>query len=271
MGWFYTLAAERNTQQITAHELPMTTLQLVLAVGSCLLALIALVSIVVAWHSETNLLAMRETPTLSVAAVLERYRAALSGAVRFGEPVEVVGTIECDTPLQAPYSETRCIAYDYSVSEEHEQPLGVRGRRGSYEIETNNFDQHDRRVPHFYVRDASGRIAVDPADAQIDMLETVARYEAYTGLRGSERQIWREERALPLGNRVYVLGYLGNSHGEPTLMRHPLQPGRRFLISHRDERSLASRTRWRSYGLYLAGGLSGGGAAALLVAAYLLR
>jgi E3 Ubiquitin ligase len=154
------------------------------------------------------------------------------------------------------------------ISEESERRVGGYGRRRGREVEHESVDLQDRRVPRFFVHDATGKIAVDTAGASLDLLETVARYEAYTGLRGSEREIWREERALPLGNRVYVLGYLGTDGDTPVIGRHPDDPGRRFLISYRDERALAGSLRLRAYGLYLAGGLSLGGAAALLAAAF---
>ena len=90
----------------------------------------------------------------------------------------------------------------------------------------------------------------------------------YTG--GREREIWREERALPLNRPVYVLGYLGDLGGEPALMGHPLHKGRRFIISHRDERALGAATRRRAYSLYLASGLGLGASAALLTLALII-
>lgn len=247
----------------------MTPLDIALIAGAAALFIAAVVAAAVAWHGEGSLLAMRDAPTLSVAEAIERQRRIRSGALPFGDPVEVVGTVECDTPLRAPYSEQLCVAYDYSVSEEHEQRIGRRGWGRGREIETHAFGTQGQRVPHFYVSDATGRIAVETAGATLDMLETVARYEEYTGLGGREREIWREERAIPLGRTVYVLGYLGNLNGEPALMRHPVHKDRRFIISYRDERALIGATRRRAYGLYLASGLGLGASIALLAFAFL--
>ncbi|MBX0326279.1 E3 ubiquitin ligase family protein [Oscillochloris sp. ZM17-4] len=239
------------------------------------LALAGIVAAAFAWRGEGSILAMRETETMSVAEVAARHRAG-----RLGQLVEVVGTIECDSPLRAPYSEALCVAYDYSVTEDKERlgyggPLGANRQhsmihqRGQRNV-GHTFDLHDSRVPRFYVRDASGRMAVDTAGARIDLLETVARFESYTGAElNVERQIWREERALPLGNRVYILACLADDGGEPVLMRHPVDRARRFIISHRDERTLLRSTRLRTYGLYLFSGLSIGGA--LLLAAFAMR
>jgi hypothetical protein len=242
---------------------------------AALLAIIGLAAAIVAWRGEGSVIAIRETETLSVAEVFAQYRSG-----RLGQAVEVVGTIECDAPLQAPYSEARCVAYSYSVSEDKEclgygYGSGVNyqhslvSRRGQHNT-GHSLDHQGAQVPRFYVRDSSGRIAVDTAGAYIDMLETVASYESYTGGEANvERQIWREEHALPLGNRAYILAYLANDHGEPVLMCHPVDRRRRFIISHRDERALLAHTRRRAYGLYLISGLALGGA--MLLTAVALR
>lgn len=248
----------------------MSHLDLILIGGGAALALAALVAAALAWRGESSLIAMHDTPTLSVAEVVERHRWAVHGAQPFGAAVEVVGSVECDSPLQAPYSDRLCVAYDYAVSEESERLVGRTALSRGREVETSSLDLHDRRVPRFYVHDATGRLAVDTAGAELDMLETVARYSRYTGEGGSEREIWREERALLLGQRVYVLGYVADDSGEPVLRRHPSDAGRRFLVSHRDEEALAAAVRRRSYSLYLAGGLGLGAAAALVAAAFVL-
>lgn len=248
----------------------MTPLDIALVGGGCLLLIMALLATAFAWRGESNLIAMRDAPTLSVADVHERHRWATHGVQPFGAAVEVVGTIECDSPLQAPYSEKLCVAYDYVVSEESERRIAGRGLRPAREVEHHSTGLDDRRVPRFYVHDATGRIAVDTHGARLDLLETVARYEEYAGLHGSEREVWREERALLLGHRAYVLGYVADDGGQPVLRGHPRDAGRPVLVSHRDERAFASSMRRRAYGLYLAGGLGLGGALALLVAAYLI-
>lgn len=247
----------------------MSTLDLVLIAGGCILALTALLIAAIAWRGETNVIAMSAAPTLSIAEVAERHRRASYGAAPFGVPIEVVGTIECDQPLQAPYSETLCVAFDYSVNEENERRVRRPGSQRTHEVEFGGRDAYDRRAPRFFVRDATGLVKVDPAGAQIEMVETVARYEKYSGLGGSEREVWREERALPLGNRVYVLGYLTTDQGAPVISRHPTEKGRPFIISHRGEADLMTRTAGASYGLYIGALLSIAGAVACFLSAYL--
>lgn len=248
----------------------MSVLDIILITGGSVLALAALVAGAIAWSSESDVVAIATTPTLSVAEVAERHRWAVYGAAPFGAPVEVVGTIECDAPLQAPYSETLCVAFDYSVNEETERHVRRPGSYRTREIEFGGRDAYGNRAPRFFVRDATGLVAIDPAGARIEMVETVARYEQYSGLGGNEREIWRQEHALPLGNRVYVLGYLSNDQGAPIIARHPTERARPFIISHRGEADLKARARGTSYSLYLGAVLCLAGAVACFIATFVV-
>lgn len=242
----------------------MPPLDTILIIAGAALGLVALVCAALAWRGEGSLIAIADTPTRTAAELAELHRHA---GGRLGQRVEVAGTVECDGAMQAPYTGTRCVAYDCHMTEERETHVPSVGRYGrGREVETHGYDLHDSRVPRFYVRDASGVIAVDTRGAAIDLKETLARYEEYTGMGGSEREIWREERALPVGHQVHVLGYLGDHGGAPVVGPDPRGRGR-FLISHRDERGLARSLRRRAYALYLAGGLSAGAAACLLFVA----
>jgi hypothetical protein len=73
----------------------------------------------------------------------------------------------------------------------------------------------------------------------------------------SERRTRREEKALPLGQQVYVLGYLGERAGEPIIQCHPSAPAKKFLISYRDEQALTRSNRLRAGLFYFLGGISG--------------
>ncbi|NJN18124.1 MAG: hypothetical protein HC822_18590 [Oscillochloris sp.] len=240
-------------------------LNLILLGAGLLLMLVALVLAAIAWRGESGLLAMRDTPTFTAAEVAERHRWALHGTIDFGEPIELAGTIDCDEMLLAPFSGTRCIAYDSAMHEERETHVGRDHYGRPIERETSGRDMHDRQVSRFYIVDSSdSRIAVDLRGAGLDMKETLARYESYTGMGGSEREIWREERAIPVGEPGYVLGYLRDDNGVPVIGADPTGKNRRFLISYRNEKALSGSLRRRAYSLYLAGGLSLGGAAVLI-------
>ncbi len=232
----------------------MTMLLLFLTIS---FALAGIIAAFFAWRNEGHIIAMRETETLSIAQVIAQHHMR-----RMGQTVEVIGPSECEKPLQAPYTLEQCLAFEYIVNEEHERDIGHRrhhsgiGHHHRQEIEHKNLNIHSDRVPRFYVRDASGRIAVETKGAKIDMIESMARFESYTGaVNDVEREIWREERNLPVGNRVYVLGTLGDIDGEPAIMRHPIDTQRSFLISYRDEQSYIKHTSIRTYGLYILSGV----------------
>lgn len=238
---------------------------LILLIVAGVLGLVALVLAVVAWQQEGRLVAIRSTPTQSVSEVVGRF-----GSSSLGELVELIGTAECESPLVAPFSETSCVAFSYTVNEEQERWSRRAGQRPVRTFEISGRDDQIQHVKRFFLRDASGQIAIDPRDAQLDLLETVARFEHYNGIAGSSREVWRQEMALPVGNRIYVLGYLTNGDDGPMISRHPLEPQRPFLISYRDEAALVAQARLRSYGLYGGAVLAAAGAVIAGIAAWLL-
>ncbi|MDW8403277.1 hypothetical protein [Chloroflexus sp.] len=141
------------------------------------------------WH-DRRLAAIQQTPTWPVGELLDRVRA---GLLPIGAAVEVTGTVETQTPLRAPYSDTACVAFRYVVHEEREQVTGQRWDGTAREIEINAGDDYVQCVPEFLVRDPSGAITIVTANASFDLPETIARYEEITGLGASEREIWRQE------------------------------------------------------------------------------
>ncbi|MCX7859593.1 MAG: E3 ubiquitin ligase family protein, partial [Chloroflexus sp.] len=161
------------------------------------------------------------------------------------------------TPLRAPYSDTACVAFRYAVHEEREQVTGRRWDGTTREIETNASDDYVQCVPEFCVRDPSGVITIVTANASFDLPETVARYEEITGLGASEREIWRQEWALPIGSPVFVHGYLRQIGANPQIGADPYQRGP-FLISFRSEPFLRQRLSRRSLLLYALGGVAAG-------------
>jgi hypothetical protein len=243
----------------------LTTLNIILLCAGGLLLIVAAICVAAALRGEDRLLAILDTPTSSALDIQAIHRN--NGA--YGQACEVSGVIECDASLSGPLSEQACVAYSHSLSWEEWGKPGMFDRRSGtselvYRAGGTEFD--DRRVPTFWVRDASGRVLVDPINAELDLQEIDSRYEVVTSGNGdSERRTRREEKGLPLGQPVYVLGYLGERQGQPVIQRHAADRSKKFVISYRSEQELTRANRLRSALFYFVAGISGS-AGVLLIA-----
>jgi hypothetical protein len=169
------------------------------------------------------------------------------GADALQEQCEVKGVIECDEPLSAPVSHTLCVAYRYTATREYEERVTETDDEGKRTTRTENgsetVESKDERVT-FWVRDDTGRVLVNPAEADLDMQETGEHYEqADAEPRHSGRYTTGhrfKEQALAVGAQVYVLGYAVDFQGQPTISRHPRDQKAKFLISWRTEQELVS-------------------------------
>lgn len=159
-----------------------------------------------------------------------------------GTPVEVAGTLRCESPLSGELSGERCAHYSFRVTREY---LEHDDRPGS-DRRSETLSSGGSSVP-FAVEDASGSVRVDPEGAEVDARRVVDRFEkagAEGGLSvggltirfGGEEQTlgYRyTEDILPPDAPVYVLGEV---RADGTIGR-PSGEGR-FLISHRSEEEL---------------------------------
>jgi hypothetical protein len=247
----------------------MTTLTIVLLGAGGLLVIVAAFCAAAALRGEDRLVAILDTPTSSALDIQAIYRN--NGA--YGQACEVTGVIECDTALSGPLSGQACVAYSHSTTWEEWGKPGMFDKRSGtsdlvYRSGGTEFD--DRQAPTFWVRDASGRVLVDPINAELDLQPIDSRYEVFTSSLGdSERRTRREEKALPLGQPVYVLGYLSERQGQPIIQRHASDSSKKFLISYRSEQALTRTNRLRTAVFYFTAGISGS-AGVLLIAWRLL-
>lgn len=252
----------------------MAWLDIILWSSSAVLFIVAIITAVIGWRSETRLSAVVDTETNSAAEIEQLHGMAVAGGSGFGRRCEVSGVVECDLPLTTPYSHQSCAVYDYYVIQEQWQRQRSGGNwrnpAGHANTVSNVFTDHDARQVAFWVRDSSGRVRIDPTAAEFDLAETANRYEQYSASVGSgERNLRRTEKALLTGSPVYVLGYLADRAGEPALSYDPTEQQRQFLVSHRNEQALRQSLRTRSYLHYLAAGVAGGSAGLLAVAGWL--
>jgi hypothetical protein len=242
----------------------MTTLNIILFCAGALLLIVAAFCVAAALRGEDRLVAIMDTPTSSALDIQAIHRN--SGA--YGQACELSGVIECDASLSGPLSGQACVAYSHSLTwEEWGKPGLFDKRSGTSDLvyRTGGTEFDDRQAPTFWVRDASGRVLVDPINAELDLLPIDSRYEVFTSSLGdSEHRTRREEKALPLGQPVYVLGYLAERQGQPIIQRHPSGPAKKFLISYRSEQALTRANRIRSSLFYFVAGISGSGGVLLI-------
>jgi hypothetical protein len=232
---------------------------LLLILGAVLL-LSALICAIVGWNSEGRLAAISEIPPSTAQDALLRYRHD-GGA--FGQPCEVSGVVECDASIDAPISGQPCAIISHSVTwEEWGQPttFGHNSYDTSLVLKGTSTEVNDRHVPTFWVRDATGRVLVDPLTAEFDLQALDERYEVMTASSGgSERRAWHTEKGLLVGHQVYVLGYMSEQSGQPVLRRHPRDRDKKFIISYRSEQELSHATNRRANLFYTLAALSGVG------------
>ena len=247
----------------------MTTLNIIMICAGGLLLLAAVLCVLAALRGEDRLVAILDTPTSSALDIHAIHRN--NGA--YGQSCEVTGVIECDASLSGPLSGQACVAYSHMLTwEEWGKPGLFDKRSGTSDLvyRTGGTEFDDRRAPTFWVRDASGRVLVDPINAELDLQEIDSNYEVVTsGYGNSERRTRREEKGLPLGQPVYVLGYLGERQGQPIIQRHLADSSKKFLISYRSEQALTRANRLRAALFYFVAGISGS-AGVLLIAWRLL-
>ncbi len=160
---------------------------------------------------------------------------------------EVQGTVECDEPLEAPLSKLPCVIYVHKIVREGEEMYEVTDRLGRREKRTREVQytmpSEEKRLP-FWVRDATGRILVDPQGAELDLKQTLERFERSQSqaIAGSRTLGFRRtEYVLQPGSPCYVLGCAVDRRGQPVLTS-PLREHGRFLISYRTEAQITWAT-----------------------------
>ncbi len=223
-----------------------------------------------------------------------RHRAGLMGrtqtsdaagvsALSPGTPVEVKGTLRCESPLKSEMAGEGC-AYFYSrVTREYVSSGG--DDTGSDRL-SETLSEEARAVP-FFVEDDTGKVRVHPEGSEVDARRVVDRFEpsanpgfALAGVpvpfdEDDDTLGYRyTESVLPVDAPVYVLGVVredGDIGAGATPVDAPIEAlplvrggrletalpsardrGRRFVISHRSEealgRELARTSFWMGVG-----------------------
>jgi len=178
------------------------------------------------------------------------------GGGAFRQQAEVKGIAECATPLKSEQAGIDCVWYRTTITREYEESYTerdsngkstTRTRRGSEQVSNNE------RHTVFELRDESGTIAIDPAEAKLDGEKLLSRFEQGQGgaalsfggitlnfgMIGGRRTLGYkiEEWGIPVGKRLYILGEASDSRGKVHIAK-PEAKGGRYLISVKSEEQL---------------------------------
>jgi hypothetical protein len=231
-----------------------------------ILLLVAVGCVFAARSQAARLRAFNAADTFTAQMLLELYNRVVPavGGEALAQPCEVAGTIEADTPLTAPLSNRACVAYTYSVTREYEEDVTTTDEHGKTTTKTEQRSEtasNDERRARFFVRDATGRVLIDPTDAELDLVDSGSRFDPAqrtTLTRTRTLGHRHQEQSLAVGTSVYILGCVVDGQGQPMIARSP-KDRQKFIISRRSERELAasaeSAARWWYYGAGGAGAL----------------
>ena len=220
---------------------------------------------------------MKATETSTAAALADTAGSIAKeiGPGSFNQIAEVKGTIECDAPLQSELSQTDCIHYSMKVTREYEETYWETDDKGNRQQKTRRGAEtvaDNTRSVAFFVRDSTGRIAVDPTGAALDTEKVFSEFKpgenhgpgfqfgrysfnasAFAALAGGRRTLgYRfEESATPVGRTVYVLGEAVDNDGRLRI-RKPDKKGATFIISLKSEEQLVQGAQSSAKGMLIA-------------------
>lgn len=219
----------------------------------------AIITFFIARNQSGRLHAMNAADTYTAQTLEEVYKNVTTqlGSDAMAQACEIEGIIECDEPLTGPLSGQACVAYTRTMTREYEVEVteedsdGKRTTRMDRRSET--VESEDRRV-NFWVRDATGRVLVNPDGAELDLVETTNEYEdAPSGNRRSRTLGYRRvEQALLPGTKVYILGCAVDFMGQLLVTKHPKDSKQLFFVSRKSERELAKSAAGWSRNMYYA-------------------
>ena len=215
----------------------------------------------------------------------------LGEAGSFSRIANLNGTVKSDAPLISEVAQQPCVYYEMRVTREYEEFRGIHSRRARRvrrpRRRSETVASNSQRIP-FTIEDATGRIAVDPEQADIDGVKVVDRFEPASspggsllrfgafsidlgnqpfGLASGSRTLGYhlQEKLIPTERRVYVLGEARDDAGKLAIQK-PREQGKEFIISLKSQDELISSTESAMKWLMAAVVTSGAAGAGLIVA-----
>jgi hypothetical protein len=231
-----------------------------------------------------------ETSTAAALAELAASVAKEIGAGSFSQRCEVKGTAVALEPLSADFSGTSAVWYECTVTREWEEDYIETDKDGNSQSRTRRGSEtvsSVKREPPFAVEDATGRTRVNPVGASIEPEKTWSSFEQGSGggggfrvgsfvfdalafSTGGRRTLgYRfEERCIPAGRVVYVLGEASDEGGALSV-RKPAKG--RFLVSTRSEEAILAGAKKGASGFRIAAAVLAVVAVATLIAGFVTR
>jgi hypothetical protein len=212
-----------------------------------------------------RLRAMSAADTFSSQMLQELYNQVVPtlGGEALAQVCEVAGVIEADAALSAPLSGKACIAYTRTVTREYEEDVtstDSEGKTSTTVARHSETVENNQQRMRFFVRDTTGRVLIDPEQANLDLIETTNRFDPAQSKPGERTRTlgYRyQEQALPIGAQVYVLGCAVDGGDQPMIARSPRDLKQPFMISRRSERELTTAATSAARKLYYVAGGSG--------------
>ena len=189
----------------------------------------------------------------SLAEISESFRAMDAEGLgdSYKDFVEVNGTAETDGDLKSPHNETPCAYYEASVMREYEQMETYTDKDGKVKTRRNKLYENvsrDKSSSPLYIADGDTKVRIDLQGADLQLKSAATRYEPFKEERGysffginfsvptGTRTLGfrYEERIIPAGHPLYVVGEVRKSGGELSIGR-PSEKGKPFIVSVKSE------------------------------------
>ncbi|MBD2257877.1 E3 ubiquitin ligase family protein [Pseudanabaena sp. FACHB-2040] len=189
--------------------------------------------------------------------------------------VKLWGEISVEKPLLSDLKQQPCVYYEFTVQREYEETVRQKNADGEMETRTQRgtevLSSHSQSIP-FYLHDGSGKVWVEPEEADIETVEVVNEFQpgepgggllSYgrfkrtlsVGFGTSDRRTlgYRyRESVLPVGRSVLVVGSAGDQRNEIAIAK-PLTATQHFIISLKPDEALTQaaerNSKWASWSM----------------------
>lgn len=213
--------------------------------------------------SKLKRLACIRSARLSTANDIKQISSAVAkdiGPGSWQEYVKVYGKIACNEPIHSHVKGADCVYYKTKVTREYEEVVTRKDDHGRTVRETERKSEvvsQDSHSTDFWIVDATGRVKVNPREADIETVEILSEFRperqraskiSFGGFSFSTKSnnngrtlgYKYEESILPIGREALVVGMATDMAARLTI-RKPSEYKQQFIISLKTEGELTRR------------------------------